>query len=82
MSEILEPLQHRLTDCLLMDRSNAWTVFLCPLRHARKSLAGRSMIPDRVDISECPEIVELRARLGDWEGDTVFGQNAHLVTLG
>ena len=39
------------------------------------------MIPDRVDISERPEIVELRARLGDWEGDTVFGQNAHLVTL-
>ena len=39
------------------------------------------MIPNRVDISERPEIVELRARLGDWEDDTVFGQNAHLVTL-
>ena len=26
-------------------------------------------------------MVELRSRLGDWEGDTVYGQNAHLVTL-
>ncbi len=23
----------------------------------------------------------MRSRIGDWEGDTVFGQNAHLVTL-
>jgi IS30 family transposase len=26
-------------------------------------------------------VVESRIRLGDWEGDTVHGQNAHLVTL-
>ncbi|MGB0360182.1 MAG: IS30 family transposase, partial [Endozoicomonas sp.] len=28
-----------------------------------------------------PEVLELRSRLGDWEGDTVFGQDAHLLTL-
>ena len=46
-----------------------------------KRKAGRSMIPDRKDITERPNIVELRSRLGDWEGDTVYGQDAHLVTL-
>ena len=46
-----------------------------------KRKAGRSMIPNRVDITERPGIVDLRARLGDWEGDTVYGQNAYLVTL-
>ena len=47
----------------------------------RKRNAGVSLIPDRVDISERPKIVEARERIGDWEGDTVHGQNAHLVTL-
>ena len=57
------------------------------LRHGKrlckgdKRKAGRSLIPNRVDITERPEVVELRSRLGDWEGDTVYGQDAHLVTL-
>ena len=46
-----------------------------------KRKAGHSLIPNRVDITERPEVVELRSRLGDWEGDTVYGQDAHLVTL-
>lgn len=46
-----------------------------------KRKAGRSLIPNRVDITKRPEVIELRSRLGDWEGDTVFGQDAHLVTL-
>ena len=50
-------------------------------RKGGKRKAGRSMIPNWVDISERPEIVDLRTRLGDWEGDTVYGQNAYLVTL-
>jgi hypothetical protein len=33
--------------------------------------AGRGLIPDRTDISERPAIVARKARLGDWEGDTV-----------
>ena len=47
----------------------------------RNKQAGASLIPDRVDINKRPKAVEKRARLGDWEGDTVHGQSAHLVTL-
>jgi transposase, IS30 family len=46
-----------------------------------KRKAGRSLIPNRTDITERPEVVDLRSRLGDWEGDTVYGQDAYLVTL-
>lgn len=34
--------------------------------------AGRGYIPNRVDITERPKIVEQKARIGDWEGDTVI----------
>ncbi len=34
--------------------------------------AGRGCIPNRVDISERPAIVENKSRIGDWEGDTVI----------
>ena len=35
--------------------------------------AGRGLIPGRVGIVERPGIVGQRARIGDWEGDTVEG---------
>ena len=47
----------------------------------RNRKAGVAIIPDRVDISCRPEVVEQRSRLGDWEGDLVHGVNASLVTL-
>ena len=60
------------------------------LRHSGKKYqkrsgktAGRGLIPRRVDISQRPKIVEEKARLGDWEGDTIIGA-AHqgaLLTL-
>lgn len=34
--------------------------------------AGRGCIPNRVDITDRPQIVEQKARIGDWEGDTVI----------
>jgi IS30 family transposase len=34
--------------------------------------AGRGCIPNRVDITERPKIVEEKARIGDWEGDCVI----------
>ena len=47
----------------------------------RNKKAGVGLIPDRTDITERPKVVNERKRLGDWEGDTVHGQKAHLVTL-
>ena len=45
--------------------------------------AGRGLIPNRIDISERAAIVARKARLGDWEGDTVVsaGHNGGLLTL-
>lgn len=60
------------------------------LRHGGKrynkrygKLAGRGLIPGRVDISERPAIVESKVRVGDWEADTVIGvqHKGALVTL-
>ena len=34
---------------------------------------GRGCIPDRVDITARPSIVETKSRIGDWEGDTIIG---------
>lgn len=35
--------------------------------------SGRGIIPNRIDISERPAIVETRSRIGDWEADTIVG---------
>lgn len=35
--------------------------------------AGRGVIPGRIDIDERPAIVAERARIGDWEADTIVG---------
>lgn len=45
--------------------------------------ARASNIPNRVSISERPEIVETKSRIGDWECDTVIGSDRKsvLVTL-
>lgn len=44
---------------------------------------NRGRIVGRVDIDKRPKIVDRRARLGDWEGDTVEGAkgSGYLVTL-
>ncbi|MEI7616514.1 MAG: IS30 family transposase [Actinomycetota bacterium] len=40
-------------------------------KHGRKS--KRTLIPNRIGIEQRPLIVEKRKRIGDWEGDTIFG---------
>ena len=44
---------------------------------------GRGCLPNRVDISERPEGVAAKSRVGDWEVDTVIGKGHRgvLVTL-
>ncbi len=43
----------------------------------------RGIIPNRVDISERPAVVDLRSRLGDFESDTVLGRgrSGNIVTM-
>lgn len=41
-------------------------------RYGKRDYRGR--IPNRVDISERPDVVEERSRVGDWEADTVIGK--------
>jgi len=43
----------------------------------------RGKIPNQVSIEERPEIVEKRARIGDWEADTIIGagKRGAIVTL-
>ena len=43
--------------------------------------AGRGCIPNRVDITERPQIVEEKARIGDWEGDTVISSVSKTAIL-
>ena len=53
-------------------------------RNSRGSgYSGRGHIPGRVDITERPQIVEDKRRVGDWEADTVFfrGVVAYYVSL-
>lgn len=40
----------------------------------------RGIIPGRVDIDQRPAIVNEKSRIGDWEGDTIQGEN-HLSAL-
>ena len=40
----------------------------------KNSTGSKSRIPNRVDIKERPEIVNLKSRVGDWEGDTIVGK--------
>lgn len=52
-------------------------------RYRFKSPAKRSKIPNRVDISTRPKIVNKRKRLGDLEGDLIVGrhQRSHIVVV-
>ena len=50
-------------------------------RQRKGAEAGVYLIPDRVDIDERPGIVDENSELGHWEGDTVYGQDGHFVTL-
>lgn len=61
------------------DKKNGGTLYK-NLRHSGKKYnkrsaktAGRGLIPNRVDISLRPEIVEHKSRIGDFEGDTIIG---------
>lgn len=43
--------------------------------------AGRGRIPNRVDITARPAIVETKSRIGDWEGDTIIGAKHQMAIV-
>jgi IS30 family transposase len=58
------------------------------LRHSGKKYnkrssgkAGRGCIPNRVDITLRPMIVEEKSRIGDWEGDTIISAGSRTAIL-
>jgi len=54
---------------------NLYTHLRCRKKRREKygSSSTRGQIPDRISIDERPAIVETRARIGDWEIDTIIG---------
>lgn len=43
--------------------------------------AGRGCIPNRVDITLRPPVVEEKSRVGDWEGDTIISAGSRSAIL-
>lgn len=63
-----------------------WQHLRCQKPRRKRYASGqerRGTIRNRASIDKRPEIVERRARIGDWEGDTMIGKNHEgiLVTL-
>ena len=72
--------RERICQCVRADRRAGGRLYLFLRRRGRKPdrkggrHSGRGRIPDRTDISERPEIVEAKERIGDWEADTIVGK--------
>ena len=52
-----------------------------PRRKLSGQYAGAKLIPNRIDIEHRPAVVDKNTEMGHWEGDTVHGKDAYLVTL-
>jgi transposase, IS30 family len=83
-----QPLSHETIYRLIRrDRAAGGELWRCLRRRAKPynkradKTAGRGIIPDRIDISCRPKIVEQRSRIGDWEGDTVLGHKRRSALL-
>lgn len=59
------------------DGGSLWQQLRCQKRRRKRYGAydRRGIIPNRQTIDQRPAIVERRARIGDWEGDTIIGKN-------
>ena len=74
---------------LRTDRKRGGDLCKCPRRRGKKPCwkggrhSGPGHIPDRVDISERPEMVEKMGRIGDWEANTIIeaGHRSAIVSL-
>jgi IS30 family transposase len=66
---------------ILEDKHNGGTLYThlrCKKKRKKRygsAKSTRGAIPNRVDIDQRPMIVDSRARIGDWEGDTIIGSH-------
>jgi len=53
------------------------------VRRRDESYDRRGQLPNRIFIDERPSVVDMRQRIGDWEGDTIIGRRhkGSLVSL-
>lgn len=64
-----------------LDKERGGDLYKNLRRYGRKynkrgsKMAGRGLIPERVGIEERPAIVDLKERVGDFEGDTIIGRH-------
>ncbi len=60
-----------------------WELPINPIANVTGKNDRRGQIKNRISIEQRPEIVEQKARIGDWEGDTVIGKGhkGALLTL-
>jgi IS30 family transposase len=42
----------------------------------------RARIPNRMNIDQCPDVVDSRSRIGDWEVDLVIGKGRPTICCG
>ena len=67
----------RIYQMIWQDKREGGDLWRCLRRRGKRytkragKTAGRGLIPNRIDISERPAIVDRKTRVGDWEGDTV-----------
>lgn len=67
----------RIYQMIWQDKRDGGELWRCLRRRGKRynkragKNAGRGLIPNRIDISERPAIVDHKTRVGDWEGDTV-----------
>lgn len=70
----------RIYQYIYADKASGGTLYLnlrCRKQRRKRygSYSRRGQIPHRVSIDQRPAVVERKARLGDWEADTIIGQN-------
>ncbi len=67
-----------------MDRGDLWQylrIVRKPYRKRYGCYERRGKIKNKVSINERPEIVDKKARIGDWEGNTIIGKDKKSVLL-
>ena len=85
----MTPYHNAVYSNLLQDKSKGGTLWqhlrICskPYRKRYGSTWTRGKVPNRVGIENRPAVVDQKARIGDWEADTIVGkgQKSALLTL-